>query len=56
MLGIYILAVCLYIIIGFLFYSLGVVASEADKQMEQEFKNNCNYWRTTYNTGHKGDD
>ena len=36
-----------YIAIGLIFYALCITASEADRQMEQEFREN--YWRTTYN-------
>ena len=53
MLGIYFLAVCMYILIGVVFYSLCVTASEADEIMEQDFREN--YWRTTYN-GQGGDE
>ena len=45
MLGIYILAVCVYIGIGVVFYSSCITASEADKQMEEDYSH---YWRTTY--------
>ena len=41
-----------YIAIALIFYGL----SEADSQEHDEFKKNCDYWRTTYNTGYKGDD
>ena len=38
-----------YLAIALIFYSLCVTASRADDLMEQEFKKNCNYWRTQYN-------
>ena len=41
-----------YIAIALIFYGL----SEADSQEQNEFRKNCAYWRTTYNTGYKGDD
>ena len=32
-----------------LMWCLCITASKADDIMEQEFKKNCNYWRTQYN-------
>lgn len=53
MFGIYILTVYLYTFIGVAFYHFLTVS---DKQREQEeFRQNCNYWRTTFTCG-KGDD
>ena len=55
MLAIYILTVYLYIGIAVGFYNY--LTTPSHKQREQEeFKKNCAYWRTTYNTGYKGDD
>ena len=53
MLGIYILTVYLYIGIAVGFYNY--LTTPSHKQREQEFKENCNYWRTTYICS-KGDD
>ena len=53
MLGIYILVVYLYAGIGIGLYNY--LTTPSHKQIEQEeFKKNCAYWRTTYNTGYKG--
>ena len=38
-----------YIAFALIVYALMDTASKADDIMEQEFKNNCNYWRTQYN-------
>ena len=55
MLGIYILTVYLYIGIAVGFYNY--LSTPSHKQVEHdECKKNCAYWRTTYNTGYKGDD
>ena len=55
MFGIYILAVYLYIGIGAGLYNY--LSTPSHKQVEHdEFKKNCAYWRTTYNTGYKGSD
>ena len=55
MLGIYILVVYLYIGIAVGFYNY--LSTPSHKQVEHdEFKKNCDYWRTTYNTGYKGSD
>ena len=53
MLAIYILVVYLYIGIAVGFYNY--LSTPSHKQVEHdEFKKNCDYWRTTYNTGYKG--
>ena len=50
MLAIYILVVYLYIGIAVGFYNYLTAPKQSHKQMEQEeFKKNCDYWRTTYN-------
>lgn len=51
MLGIYFLAVCMYILIGVVFYSLCFTAKQSDEIMEQQAKE---YWSTVYNC--KGSD
>ena len=38
-----------YIAFALIVYALMDTASKADDIMEQEFKKNCNYWRTQYN-------
>ena len=54
MLAIYILVVYLYIGIAVGFYNY--LTQSHNKIEQDEFKKNCDYWRTTYNTGYKGDD
>ena len=50
MLAIYILVVYLYIGIAVGFYNYLTTPKQSHKQREQEeFKKNCDYWRTTYN-------
>lgn len=39
----------MYIAYTVLMWALCETASKADDIMEQEFKKNCNYWRTQYN-------
>ena len=39
----------MYIAYTVLMWALCDTASKADDIMEQEFKKNCNYWRTQYN-------
>ena len=46
MLGIYILTVYLYIGIAVGFYNY--LTTPSHKQVEQQFKENSEYWRTTY--------
>ena len=35
-----------YVALALIFYSL-CITSEVDDMMEEEFKKNCEYWRTT---------
>ena len=39
----------MYIAYTVLMWALCETASKADDLIEQEFKKNCNYWRTQYN-------
>ena len=49
MIGSYLGISFFYIAFALIVYALMDTASKADDIMEQEFKKNCNYWRTQYN-------
>ena len=49
MIGSYLGISFFYIAFTLIVYALMDTASKADDIMEQEFKKNCNYWRTQYN-------